>query len=185
LSCTLQRSLSYCTYKVFSVCYVSTSRCVVSDLLPCSCSYRLATVSQLTHCSNCPTYNISARNAQKTPFLCFCLQLSCKHACLRSRYSVTAVLFLLISLSLSSNASTCHNIFSCQSGYRRVCIGNRIYWTLLTHNSRLHLQITIAQRLVFSVTGFTPLLGSGFQRRTFPFLWVPELSPASATAAVG
>jgi hypothetical protein len=27
----------------------------------------------------------------------------------------------------------------------------------------------------------TSLLGSGFQRRTFPFLWVPELSPASAT----
>jgi hypothetical protein len=25
---------------------------------------------------------------------------------------------------------------------------------------------------------FTALLGSGFQRRTFPFLWVPELSPA-------
>jgi hypothetical protein len=34
---------------------------------------------------------------------------------------------------------------------------------------------------VFSVTVFTALLGSGFQRRTFPFLWVPELSPASAT----
>jgi hypothetical protein len=27
-----------------------------------------------------------------------------------------------------------------------------------------------------------PLQGSGFQRRTFPFLWVPELSPASATS---
>jgi hypothetical protein len=25
------------------------------------------------------------------------------------------------------------------------------------------------------------LLGSGFQRRTFPFLWIPELFPASAT----
>jgi hypothetical protein len=26
------------------------------------------------------------------------------------------------------------------------------------------------------------LLGSGFQRRTFPFLWVPEVFPASATS---
>jgi hypothetical protein len=26
------------------------------------------------------------------------------------------------------------------------------------------------------------LLGSGFQWRTFPFLWVPELSPTSATS---
>jgi hypothetical protein len=30
------------------------------------------------------------------------------------------------------------------------------------------------------VTFFLPLLGSGFQRLTFPFLWAPELSPASA-----
>jgi hypothetical protein len=35
---------------------------------------------------------------------------------------------------------------------------------------------------VFSVTVFTVLLGSGFQRRTFPFLWVPELSLASPTS---
>jgi hypothetical protein len=34
---------------------------------------------------------------------------------------------------------------------------------------------------VFSVTDFTALLDSGFQRRTFPFMWVPELSLASAT----
>jgi hypothetical protein len=33
---------------------------------------------------------------------------------------------------------------------------------------------------MFSVTVFTALLGSGFQRRMFPFLWFPELSPTSA-----
>jgi hypothetical protein len=27
-----------------------------------------------------------------------------------------------------------------------------------------------------------PLLGKGFQRRTFPFLWVPELSSVSDTS---
>jgi hypothetical protein len=30
---------------------------------------------------------------------------------------------------------------------------------------------------MFPVTVFPALLGSGFQRRTFPFLWVPEISP--------
>jgi hypothetical protein len=33
-----------------------------------------------------------------------------------------------------------------------------------------------------SVTVVTELLGSGFQQRTFPFLWVPELSQISATS---
>jgi hypothetical protein len=36
--------------------------------------------------------------------------------------------------------------------------------------------------IVFSVMIFTVLLGSGFQWQTFPFLWVPELSLASATS---
>jgi hypothetical protein len=44
------------------------------------------------------------------------------------------------------------------------------------------LQITVTHRLVFSVTSSLQLLGSGFQRRKFPFLWVPELSPALATS---
>jgi hypothetical protein len=58
-------------------------------LVLCSPSYRLGTTSQLTHCSNCrlstncPGCNISARTAQKTPFLCFQL-LPCKHACLEA-----------------------------------------------------------------------------------------------------
>jgi hypothetical protein len=36
--------------------------------------------------------------------------------------------------------------------------------------------------LLFSVTDFTELLGNGFQRWTFPFLWVLEMAPASATS---
>jgi hypothetical protein len=56
-------------------------------------------------------YNISARAAQKTRFLCCCFELlPCKHVCLRSRYSVTAAVRLLISPSLLNNGSTCHNI---------------------------------------------------------------------------
>jgi hypothetical protein len=43
------------------------------------------------------------------------------------------------------------------------------------------LQITVTHRLAFSVTVFTVLLDSGFQRQMFPFLWVPEVSLASAT----
>jgi hypothetical protein len=39
-------------------------------LLPCSNSYRMATLSLQTHCSNCPAYNVSVRTAEKTPFLC-------------------------------------------------------------------------------------------------------------------
>jgi hypothetical protein len=71
-------------------------------LLPCSRSYRVATVSQLTHCFSCPAYNISAQTAQNTSFLCCCLQF------LRSHYLVRALVFLLISRSFHSNRSTCH-----------------------------------------------------------------------------
>jgi hypothetical protein len=56
-------------------------------------SYRLATIPQLTHCSNCPAYNISARTVQKTPFLCYCFQLlPYKHACLRTGRHATMLL---------------------------------------------------------------------------------------------
>jgi hypothetical protein len=44
------------------------------------------------------------------------------------------------------------------------------------------LQFTVTHTLVSAVTPLVPLLGSGFQRRTFPFLWVPEILPASATS---
>jgi hypothetical protein len=53
--------------------------------------------------------NIMARTVQKIPFLCCCIQLSWKHASLRSRYVVTAVVYLLIPLSLPSNGSACGN----------------------------------------------------------------------------
>jgi hypothetical protein len=42
------------------------------------------------------------------------------------------------------------------------------------------LQITVTHRLAFSIM-VTVLHGSGFQWQIFPFLWVPELFPASAT----
>jgi hypothetical protein len=41
------------------------------------------------------------------------------------------------------------------------------------------LQLTIAHTLP-TVTYLLLLLGSGFQRQTFPFLWIPGLSPVSA-----
>jgi hypothetical protein len=36
--------------------------------------------------------------------------------------------------------------------------------------------------IIFAITSSLPLHGSGFQRRTFPFLRVLELSPATATS---
>jgi hypothetical protein len=60
----------------------------------------LTSVTDWLHFTNCAAYNISARTTQKTPFLCCCIQLlPCKHACLRSRYLLTAVVYLLISRS--------------------------------------------------------------------------------------
>jgi hypothetical protein len=44
------------------------------------------------------------------------------------------------------------------------------------------LQVAVAHTLVSTVTSSLSLLGSGFKQRTFPFLWVRELSPASATS---
>jgi hypothetical protein len=35
------------------------------------------------------------------------------------------------------------------------------------------LQFTVTHTLMPTVTSSLPLLSSGFQRRTFPFLWVP------------
>jgi hypothetical protein len=43
-------------------------------------------------------------------------------------------------------------------------------------------RFTITPKLVSTVKSSLPLLGSGLQRRTFPFLFVPKLSPASATS---
>jgi hypothetical protein len=65
---------------------------------------------RLTHSSSSPAYNISARTAQKISFLCRFQLLQRKYACLRNRYSVMAVVYLLILLSLLCNRSTYHNI---------------------------------------------------------------------------
>jgi hypothetical protein len=43
------------------------------------------------------------------------------------------------------------------------------------------LQFTVTHKLVSTVMSSMPLLGNGFQRRTFPYFRVPELSPTSAT----
>jgi hypothetical protein len=51
-------------------------------------------------------------------------------------------------------------------------------------NTQLVTTLHKSHRLLVSVTVFTVLLGSGFQQWTFPFLWVPEMSLASATAAL-
>jgi hypothetical protein len=71
-----------------------------------------------------------------------------------------------------------------------VWIGNWIYWTLtlVTINNydsltELHTpKITVSTAHIVFFSLHWPLLGSGFQRPTFPFLWVPELYPASATS---
>jgi hypothetical protein len=44
------------------------------------------------------------------------------------------------------------------------------------------LQFSTTHTLVPTVASSLLLLGSGFQRRTFSFLWFPELSPASASS---
>jgi hypothetical protein len=50
------------------------------------------------------------------------------------------------------------------------------YWTLW-HSAWLHFTVHCYTHIaVPAATSSLSLLGSGFQRRTFPFLWVPELS---------
>jgi hypothetical protein len=44
------------------------------------------------------------------------------------------------------------------------------------------LQVTITHTLKSTITSPMPLLGSGSQRRTFPFLCVLEMSPSAATS---
>jgi hypothetical protein len=52
----------------------------------------------------------------------------------------------------------------------------------VAHCDTAHTCYTHARTLVSTVTSSLPLLGSSIQRRTFSFLWVPEVSPASATS---
>jgi hypothetical protein len=58
-----------------------------------------------------------------------------------------------------------------------------IYCTLwyTTRDYTLQVTVTHTHTLMSTVTSSLLLLGSGFQQRTSPFFWVPELSPASAT----
>jgi hypothetical protein len=62
------------------------------------------------------------------------------------------------------------------SDYRR----SLDWWPDLLH-TLIQRVTAIYSSLVSAVTSSLLLLGSGFQRRKFPFLWVPELSPTSAT----
>jgi hypothetical protein len=80
-----------------------TSRFLVTDpnnvlyLRP----YWLVNVSQPTKLQTCPAYNPSARTAYKTPLSIVVVQsLSWENVCLRSRYSATTAVYLLISRSL-------------------------------------------------------------------------------------
>jgi hypothetical protein len=62
--------------------------------------------------NNCPGYKISVRTAQKTEFLNVVAQLlRWEHICLRSCYSVTALLYILHSRSLPSDRPTCYDTF--------------------------------------------------------------------------
>jgi hypothetical protein len=56
-----------------------------------------------------------------------------------------------------------------------VCIGNRIYLTFKQLVSTLHSSLlhTLGLLSLFSL----PLLGNGFQRQTFPFLWGSRTLP--------
>jgi hypothetical protein len=75
---------------------------------------------QITQHPTCPAYNISARTAQKTLFLTIVVQmLALEHVCLRSHYSLTAFVYLLISRSLPSNGCTCYNML-----YFSMCFSN-------------------------------------------------------------
>jgi hypothetical protein len=85
-----------------------------SQRLNCSCLTNSLTHQPTLHfpelhctalpLTNCPGYNISARTAQKTPFLVFVVQsLSWEHVCLRSRFLAMAVVYLLIPRSLPSS----------------------------------------------------------------------------------
>jgi hypothetical protein len=92
--------------------FIFTSRFLVADpnSFLCLRPYWLANISQLppslAAISHQPLTFLIARTAQKTPFLVVIIQLLLwKHAYLRSFYSVTALVHLLISRSFPSNGS--------------------------------------------------------------------------------
>jgi hypothetical protein len=73
-------------------------------------SYRMANIPHLTHCTNCPGYNISSRTTQKTWLIIVVQWFPWKYVCLRSRYSASALVYLLTSRPLSINGSVCYKI---------------------------------------------------------------------------
>jgi hypothetical protein len=75
------------------------------------------------------------------------------------------------------NSIRVHNIVTC---LRRVLDRSDLLDSLIQRVTKL--SGWLLQTLVSTVTSLLPLLDSGFPRRTFPFLWLPNLSPGSATS---
>jgi hypothetical protein len=64
---------------------------------------------------------------------CYVLSLQQKHACLRSHYLAMAVVGLLVSWSLPSNGSTCHNMFSVPDNrllQTSIRCSSQVWWNL-------------------------------------------------------
>jgi hypothetical protein len=139
-------------------------------MLPCSRSYCLATVSQLTHCSNCPVCNISTRTTQKTPFLSCFLLLPCKDACLRSRYSVTAFVFSAYFAVVAQQ----HGIFWDVTSYSLVEVYPHLRSTY-RHFERTY----FGSGTVLRNVGY--LLPNTRRPKTYYYAWSPPFEPQNYT----
>jgi hypothetical protein len=78
--------------------------------------------SSLPNCSSCTDYKISTLTEYKTPSSVAVHFLPWEHVCLRSHYSVTALVYLLIWWSLPSNRSTYCSIYT-------FCRNSSLCWT--------------------------------------------------------
>jgi hypothetical protein len=134
-------AIHYSTYEVFSVCCTFTGCRLVtaSNAVASSASAFTSLLSHNSYSSNCrpmslsnevcPRYLASARTAQRTSLLtallllrtCLLGPLPSNCRCLQSHYLATAIVQLLISQSLPSNGSTCHNMMGAEyRAYREV-----------------------------------------------------------------